>query len=336
LTVTNAVTLSGGTANGVTYLNGSKVLTSGSALTFDGTNLTAAAGGSSLRFTGTAGNKFIGQADALITGASSTDFGLQATNNIVFAAGGTTEGMRLTSTGLGIGTSSISYPLVVGVAGTSTGVLRAGSSFINVDAGYQSSGVSGTASAPSLIWVGDDNTGIWHPASDTLAISTAGSERLRLDSSGNLGLGVTPSAWSSIFKAYQVGSGIGTAFLAGRSDAGAAQNQLGANAFFDDSWKYVGTGVASRYEQSASVHSWHTAPSGTAGTAVSFTQALTLSAVGNLLLGGTSDPTSAAKAIVIYNGTAPTGNIAGGTLYVESGALKYRGSSGTVTTLAVA
>jgi hypothetical protein len=34
-----AVTLSGGTANGVTYLNGSKVLTSGSALTFDGTNL---------------------------------------------------------------------------------------------------------------------------------------------------------------------------------------------------------------------------------------------------------------------------------------------------------
>ena len=80
---------------------------------------------------------------------------------------------------------------------------------------------------------------------------------------------------------------------------------------------------------------------GTAGStdAVQFSgsapaSALTLSAVGNLLLGGTADPTSAAKAIVIYNGTAPTGNIAGGTLYVEAGALKYRGSSGTVTTLA--
>ena len=34
-----AVTLSGGTANGVTYLNGSKVLTSGGTLTFDGTKL---------------------------------------------------------------------------------------------------------------------------------------------------------------------------------------------------------------------------------------------------------------------------------------------------------
>lgn len=34
-----SLTLSGGTANGVAYLNGSKVLTTGSALTFDGTNL---------------------------------------------------------------------------------------------------------------------------------------------------------------------------------------------------------------------------------------------------------------------------------------------------------
>jgi hypothetical protein len=40
----SSVTLSGGTANGVAYLNGSKVLTTGSALTFDGTNLTATNG----------------------------------------------------------------------------------------------------------------------------------------------------------------------------------------------------------------------------------------------------------------------------------------------------
>lgn len=39
LTVSGPVTLSGGTANGVAYLNGSKVLTAGGALTFDGTNL---------------------------------------------------------------------------------------------------------------------------------------------------------------------------------------------------------------------------------------------------------------------------------------------------------
>ena len=39
LTTSSTVTLNGGTANGVLYLNGSKVATSGSALVFDGTNL---------------------------------------------------------------------------------------------------------------------------------------------------------------------------------------------------------------------------------------------------------------------------------------------------------
>jgi hypothetical protein len=38
----------------------------------------------------------------------------------------------------------------------------------------------------------------------------------------------------------------------------------------------------------------------------------------------------------IYNGTAPTASITGGILYVESGALKYRGSAGTITTIAAA
>ena len=38
----------------------------------------------------------------------------------------------------------------------------------------------------------------------------------------------------------------------------------------------------------------------------------------------------------IINGTAPTSSISGGIIYVEEGALKYRGSSGTITTRAVA
>jgi hypothetical protein len=55
---------------------------------------------------------------------------------------------------------------------------------------------------------------------------------------------------------------------------------------------------------------------------------------GNLLVGLTTAGTTAAKTIQIANGTAPTANVTGGQLYVESGALKYRGSSGTVTTIA--
>jgi len=56
---------------------------------------------------------------------------------------------------------------------------------------------------------------------------------------------------------------------------------------------------------------------------------------GNLLVGTTAAGTSAAKVIGMANATAPTTSPAGmGQLYVEGGALKYRGSSGTVTTIA--
>lgn len=60
-------------------------------------------------------------------------------------------------------------------------------------------------------------------------------------------------------------------------------------------------------------------------------------AVGNFGLGTTAFGTSAVRVIGIANGTAPTTSPAGmGQLYVEAGALKYRGSSGTVTTVAPA
>jgi hypothetical protein len=56
---------------------------------------------------------------------------------------------------------------------------------------------------------------------------------------------------------------------------------------------------------------------------------------GNVGIGVTSFGTSAAKVLGLANATAPTTSPAGmGQLYVENGALKYRGSSGTVTTIA--
>jgi len=58
---------------------------------------------------------------------------------------------------------------------------------------------------------------------------------------------------------------------------------------------------------------------------------------GNVGIGVTAFGTSAAKVIGMANATAPTTSPAGmGQLYVEGGALKFRGSSGTVTTIAPA
>ncbi len=63
---------------------------------------------------------------------------------------------------------------------------------------------------------------------------------------------------------------------------------------------------------------------------------LSIDTSGNLGLGGTSFA-SGVLVIFIANGTAPSGTPSGGgVLYVESGSLKFKGSSGTITTIAAA
>ena len=58
---------------------------------------------------------------------------------------------------------------------------------------------------------------------------------------------------------------------------------------------------------------------------------------GNLLVGMATALAFAAKTLHLANATAPSGTPSGGgVLYVDSGALKYKGSSGTITTLGVA
>ena len=57
---------------------------------------------------------------------------------------------------------------------------------------------------------------------------------------------------------------------------------------------------------------------------------------GNVMIGVATAGTAAALTLQIANGTAPSGNITGGQIYVEAGALKYRGSGGTITTLGAA
>ena len=144
----------------------------------------------------------------------------------------------------------------------------------------------GTAALPSITFSTNTNTGMWSPATNVVAWSTNGTERMRLDSSGNLGLGVTPSAWFANSRVAQIGSG---ASFAGRSNDGTIA-ETSANQFISTAGTrtYISTAAATLYEQNAGQHRWFTAPSGTAGNAITFTQAMTLDASGNLLVGLTS------------------------------------------------
>ena len=119
--------------------------------------------------------------------------------------------------------------------------------------------------------------------------STASALRMILDTAGNVGLGVTPSAWNSAYKALQF-STTGSLF----GEVGEAAVYLGCNVYVDSVGnKYTTTDFATQYSQENGVHKWLNAASGTAGNAISFTQAMTLASGGYLWLGATTGPTNA-------------------------------------------
>jgi hypothetical protein len=128
--------------------------------------------------------------------------------------------------------------------------------------------------------------------------TTGATTQLTLSNAGNLGLGVTPNTWTSV-KAIEMGE-------LGSAVAGGGNNILMFyNSYFNSGFKYARTGAASYYQQTAGTHVWTTAASGTAGNTISFTQAMTLDASGNLGVGNTSPAISGyARSLIVDAGSS--------------------------------
>jgi hypothetical protein len=191
----------------------------------------------------------------------------------------------------------------------------------------------GSAAAPSITNFGDLNTGMFFPAADTIAFAEGGVESMRIDASGNLGLGVTPSAWGGSWKAVELNAG-------SMSSASTTDLLLAQNAYNDNTnWRYKTTALASAYAMAAGQHRFFTAPSGTAGNAITFTQAMTLDASGNLGLGVTPSAwgTGVMRGLQIGSGGAIAGDVGAGyrtrlfgNAYYDGSAYRYIASAAAV------
>jgi hypothetical protein len=327
-TANGGTNLTSFTSGGVVYASSSSALATGSALSFDGTNLGigtitpaeklevfnagsvyakihTTSGGAGISFTrdnSTTPTWLVGH------GAASANENFEiytaGTAASVWNIGGS-EIARFNTTGLGIGTSSPATKLeVVGTTFTTDLIIR---------------NAGGT---PSL----GTSPYIYSPASGTLAIATNAAERLRIDSAGNLGLGVTPTV--SSLASFQSTYGI----FIGNNEAHTTKN-----AYYNAGWKYVAAAstTAARFSvgESTSAFTWNQAVAGTAGNAITFTQAMTLDANGSLVTGGTT--------VVTNNGgitatTTSSGSIAtsfamrnAGTANGSGSYLNFRGVSNT-------
>ena len=149
---------------------------------------------------------------------------------------------------------------------------------------------AGTTTTTALVYSAD--------TSGVLQLQTNGTTTaVTIDTNQNVGLGVTPSAWGSSYKAVQMSY----ATMMNSSSGG----YYGANFYYNSSGSptYVNNGYALAYSaySAGGAHLWLTAPSGTAGNAITFTQAMTLDASGNLIVGGTN-AFGASSSIIATNG----------------------------------
>lgn len=133
-------------------------------------------------------NMYASASDTTINNVAATPLTLGTSN---------TERMRIDSSGnVGIGTASPDALLTV-----------------NTIASFG----DGAVGTPSIAHKGDLNTGVWFPAADTIAASTGGTERMRIDSAGllkfNSGYGSAATAYGC--RAWVDFNGTGTVAING-------------------------------------------------------------------------------------------------------------------------
>jgi hypothetical protein len=185
-------------STGVVTLNSSVLTTTDiNGGTIDGTTIGGSSAAAVTGTTVTATTQFTGPGTGLTGTAASLTAGTVTTNaNLTGAV--TSVG---NATSLGSFTSANLAAAVTDETGTGALVFATSPTLVTPTLGVASATSvtvgAGTVTAPSITTTGDTNTGIYFPAADTIAFTEGGVEAMRIDSSGNVGIGTSSPTFTS-------------------------------------------------------------------------------------------------------------------------------------------
>ena len=196
----------------------------------------------------------------LVSGSAPVPFPI-ASNQCLISVGGVvqrpddsgTEGFRLNN-------GNIVFSSAPAALADFFGVILAGADYINAGGQFP----AGHASAPSITFSGDPDTGFFNPGANEIAITTGGTERFRVDSAGqleaiNLGTAAAPT--------YTFNTDSNTGIYSPGADQVAISTN-GTGRLFVDANGNVGIGGANSLGYGTSGPTLQVTPSGTPGGAV--------------------------------------------------------------------
>ena len=183
--------------------------------------------------------------------------------------------------------------------------------------------ISNNANIGGIFFGDEDDTDIgrieYYHSDNSMRFQTNTAERMRINSNGNVGIGVVPeTTWHSSRYALQLGLGasiFGDTTATGCQISANTVSTLGSSL---NGYKYINSDKASTYQQYDGQHNFRVASSGSADGAITWNTALTINNSGNVLVGltarlfynhtGTINVSAAGDSGIKVNRSTDTGN----------------------------